>query len=42
VWTDPKFPAFAEEVGYVEYWREVGFPTGFESDGDSVVYVGSP
>ena len=34
VWADPKFPAYAEEVDYVEYWQEVGFPPGFSMTED--------
>lgn len=39
-WADPKFPAFVEEVGLVEYWQEVGFPPGFgmTEDGESLRY----
>jgi len=41
VWADPRFPAFAEEVGYIEYWQEVGFPPGFgmTEDGESLRYI---
>ncbi len=41
VWADPRFPAFAEEVDYVEYWQEVGFPPGFgmTEDGESLRYI---
>ncbi len=41
VWSHPKFPAFAEEVGYIEYWQEVGFPPGFgmTEDGELLRYI---
>ncbi len=41
VWADPKFPAFVEEAGLVEYWQEVDFPPGFSmtEDGESLRYI---
>jgi len=41
VWADARFPAFAEDVGYVEYWQEVEFPPGFSmtEDGESLRYI---
>ena len=34
VWSDPRFPAFVEETGLVEYWREAGWPTACQPRGD--------
>ena len=42
VWAHPKFPAFAEEAGYVEYWREVGFPPGFSETENGDLQYRSP
>ena len=34
VWSDPRFPAYAEEAGFVEYWRKVGWPTACQPQGE--------
>jgi TolB-like protein len=33
--SDPRFVAMLKKTGYPEYWREYGWPTGCEADGDS-------
>ena len=33
----PHFPALMERAGFVEYWREVGWPPACRPDGDSYV-----
>jgi len=40
VYSHPKFQAFAEEIGYIEYWQMVGFPPGFSvtEDGE-LLYI---
>lgn len=35
VWSDPRFPAYVEEAGFVEYWQEVGWPAFCQPDGES-------
>jgi TolB-like protein len=35
VWSDPRFPAYAEEAGFAEYWREVAWPTFCQPEGES-------
>lgn len=35
VWTDARFPAFVEETGLVEYWREVGWLEACQPQGES-------
>ena len=35
VWSDPRFPAYAEEAGFVEYWQEVGWPDACQPQGES-------
>ena len=35
VWSDERFPAFVEEQGFVEYWREVGWPEACQPQGES-------
>jgi TolB-like protein len=35
IWASPEFPAFVEEAGLVEFWREVGWPKACRPDGDS-------
>ena len=37
VWEYAQFPAFAEEVGLVEYWRAKGWPDACRSEGESFV-----
>jgi len=37
VWSDPHFPKFVEEAGFVEYWQEVGWPPMCQPNGDSAV-----
>ena len=37
VWSAPEFPAFVEEQGLVEYWREAGWPAMCRPEGDGVV-----
>lgn len=34
VWSDSRFPGFVEEAGFVEYWREAGWPEACEPQGD--------
>jgi TolB-like protein len=36
VWSDPRFPQFVEEAGFVEYWHEAGWPAMCRPEGDSV------
>ena len=35
VWGDPRFTDIVEEFGFVEYWREVGWPEACRPDGES-------
>ena len=35
VWSHPKFPDWAVRTGFVEYWREVGWPTMCQPEGES-------
>jgi tetratricopeptide (TPR) repeat protein len=35
VWSDARFPAFVEEAGFVNYWREVGWPRFCRPQGES-------
>ena len=35
VWSDPRFPAYVEEAGFVEYWHEVGWPKACRPQGES-------
>jgi hypothetical protein len=35
VWASPEFPAFVEDAGLVEYWREVGWPHACRPEGES-------
>jgi TolB-like protein len=35
VWASPEFPAFVEEAGLVEYWREVGWSHACRPEGDT-------
>jgi len=35
IWASPEFPAFVEEAGLVEYWRQVGWPGVCRPEGDS-------
>ena len=35
VWSDPRFPAYAEEAGFVEYWRMVGWPKACRPQGET-------
>lgn len=37
VWSAPEFPAFAEEAGLVEYWRQVAWADACRPQGDSFV-----
>ncbi len=37
VWAHPEFPALMEQAGFVEYWREAGWPPACRPDGDSYV-----
>ncbi len=37
VWAHQDFPALMERAGFVEYWREVGWPPACRPDGDSYV-----
>ncbi len=37
VWAHPDFPALMERAGFVEYWREVGWPPACRPEGDSFV-----
>lgn len=39
VLSHPRFPAFAEQAQLVDYWREVGFPAGFEETADGLVFT---
>jgi adenylate cyclase len=39
VWTDPRFSAFVDENGFLEYWREVEFPAGFSETEDGELLV---
>ena len=34
VWSDPRFTAYAEEAGFVEYWRKVGWPKACQPQGE--------
>jgi tetratricopeptide (TPR) repeat protein len=34
VWSDPRFTELVEEVGLVEYWREVGWPRACQPEGE--------
>ncbi len=34
IWSDPAFPLLVEEVGLVEYWREVGWPEACQPQGE--------
>ena len=34
VWSDPRFSELVEEVGLVEYWREVGWPEACQPEGE--------
>jgi len=42
VYSHPKFHAFADEIGYIEYWQEVGFPPGFSVSEDGVLRYAEP
>jgi hypothetical protein len=35
IWSMPEFPPLVEEAGFVEYWREVGWPEACQPDGES-------
>ncbi len=35
VWADPRFRDYVEEFGFVEYWREVGWPEACRPEDDS-------
>jgi TolB-like protein len=35
VWSDPRFVDYVEEAGFIEYWREVGWPMFCRPQGDS-------
>lgn len=37
VWADPRFIDYAEEAGFIEYWRRVGWPAICQPDGESIV-----
>ena len=37
VWSDPRFSELVEEVGLVEYWREVGWPEACQPEGEGFV-----
>ncbi len=41
VWSAPEFPAFVEEQGLVEYWREAGWPAMCRPEGDGA-FCGPP
>jgi TolB-like protein len=34
VWSDPRFATLVEDVGLVEYWREVGWPQACQPEGE--------
>ena len=34
VWSDPRFVDYVEEAGFIEYWREVGWPSFCQPQGD--------
>jgi tetratricopeptide (TPR) repeat protein len=34
VWSDPRFPDFVAEFGFVEYWQEVGWPEACQPTAD--------
>jgi TolB-like protein len=35
VWADPRFKNIVEKFGFVEYWREVGWPKACRPEGDA-------
>ena len=35
VWESEAFPAFAQEVGLVDYWRAKGWPDACRPDGET-------
>jgi TolB-like protein len=37
VWSEPRFVDYVEEAGFVEYWREVGWPTFCQPQGKAFV-----
>jgi TolB-like protein len=34
VWSDPRFPAYVEEAGFIEYWQHVGWPRACQPQGE--------
>jgi tetratricopeptide (TPR) repeat protein len=34
VWSDPRFAAYVEEAGFVEYWQHVGWPAACQPQGE--------
>jgi TolB-like protein len=42
VWAAPEFPAFAESVGYLEYWQTVAWPDVCKPEGESFVCAEKP